>query len=380
MKHKVVGTLWVLCSLIPAIADAQRLRVDNGPSWFQADFDGSTITCVDNVSNGSDTIRRVSRAAVNDVDFARSTIKVGDYGVPYIEFWCKDERACWRRSREIPSVEELTPSVEVDASCRSVQECQEFLNRLRDAAASIYTPERPSRPTSRAPAPPEVVIDGSNIPSRIDFPGSSSPKVAPAPAPPAPRPQPSPAPRIPLVELLPPASSIGGAPTSPSDNVLLPRPPPATPSEAPSGLDADPFAPIPLTFRDIFRNFVDSTRQIASDVRKGARNLVQQYSGGIGPFLLDKWAGDKLDEGSTYLLKEYLKLQVFEYAKGVAESVAVENLFGVSTSDLPEAFQRDKALWAASIQKTADRSPSSALDEVRAINGLVEHAGLEVLR
>jgi len=168
MRPTILFLALLLVPVEAIFAQIVRIRVQYGTSVSLAEFDGDTIT---HSSIELSVVRRRSSAPVTEIDFDRTRVRV-ENGSPYIEFFCKAGTRCWSDGPGYDSY------IDHNVGCPSVQECQAFLDLLRVAVDTRYSPSR-RPPAPSPPAPPESVIDGSKIPSRIDFPGPS--KTAPAP-------------------------------------------------------------------------------------------------------------------------------------------------------------------------------------------------------
>ena len=183
-----IGVIGMLCCLCSGMAAAQSLRSVVGAYSTSIEFDGqSVIYTFSNAREG-----RTSRAVANLADIDLSLSSVHGESTIYLTLRCKSGASCWDYGGPI-SPEQLYGDRLQYPECNSHAECQNFLDQLRTAALSTPEPYRPPPPPIRQPAPPETVIDGSNIPSRIDFPPRAT---MPKPAPASPRPA-TPAPATP---------------------------------------------------------------------------------------------------------------------------------------------------------------------------------------
>jgi hypothetical protein len=334
-----VLTLASLC-VDASIAGGQfaRTRVSsNGPSWIDVQFDGRTLTVVEQVSDGSDTrsntIRHQYQAQIGDIDFSRTSIKT-ENGYPFIEFWCQANVPCFQTRRLLPYEDPLDPRRQLDVYCTTLEQCRDLLGRLRPQSGSGPSPVRggapvtrpavpspppapppkvdcealrskyypagqrpqlppecltdidrmsvyqpvPRRPAAPAPtAPQETVIDGSRIPSRIDF---SKPAPSPVPAPVTPPVAVPPPPSPPTPEPSRPVRP----PTSPSTgyrDLFEPLPPP---SPLPWGMVHGPLTPPPTPTEEMPRwldGILDSASRnpFVRELRHVQREGVREYFG-----------------------------------------------------------------------------------------------------
>src|SRR5688500_11095406 len=162
MRHWTALIVFFLSVAIDVAAQPLSMRFQEGSSHITTHFDGETVTVVDFTSDGRNTMERRSSAALNAVDLGRSRVKnVNGYSV--LELWCKSDRPCFRQN----DYERLI--VSIDATCPTREECNRFLDHLRNVACNslratygaALPPECRNDPAStyrpgKAPTPPPV--------------------------------------------------------------------------------------------------------------------------------------------------------------------------------------------------------------------------------
>jgi hypothetical protein len=153
-------------------------------AWGQeATFDGYNIEVRFNEENGRNGSMH---APVNMLDVNGAKVCADCNGGPYIEFNCSNGIQCASGSMKYTGLvivgegEKLNQNPTVNDSiitvvCSSVSECEEFLRAVRTSGQATQNPtdsnayRRPSASSTPAPPAQEPVIDGSRIPSQINF-------------------------------------------------------------------------------------------------------------------------------------------------------------------------------------------------------------------
>lgn len=391
------GVLFVMLLVaVPAGAQGISTSLTDGPVQEFVRFDGVTLV---HETRGFDGFRQVETVAIADLDMSGARM-VSNGTVAAISLRCRaTSGSCIRTSASVRvagSVQTVNDTAaESSLRCRPA-DCAQLFTAIRGGSAagvpagrqtpincealrstyaaggqqialppectteldrlSTYQPGKAAQPPTAPPR--ETVIDGSKIPSHIDF-------SRPAPAPTSP----SPTPNVPGSPPTPAVSSPA-SPVTPSPPPVVGNPPTPSPATLPEPDAA--YAPIPLTFFDVFKNFERWARETASAAMQAARDLVNEYSEGFATFLFDEWSGDDFDAGPTALLKGYLHEQVKDQASRLLESEASRSLLGRPMSELPIEFQRDKAVWDAAARHAFEgKTLTGGFDEVKAIGELI---------
>ena len=307
-------------------------------------FDGPTITHEVFETDGSSTHRSRSSALVAELDLARSNVRV-ENGYPFLEFWCNAGLRCWSYG---PGYEAY---INHDVSCPSIEECHAFLQRLRDA---VDVRRAPPPEQTRPDAPPETVIDGSNIPSRIDFASPSAPSATSAPA----RTAPSPPPTLP-----PPAPDPPTATAGPPDV--------GTPGRAlPSGTGA-------RSINDILDDLDSDAGGRSNDSAAAPKNWVEENLEGFLTTLFDEWAEREPDDGLFDVMASAFRELVIEesqeFVQEYMQGVLSQQVLGQSWESLPIEFRKDKEFIDATFARVFDPfSLSTAFEHVNKLGELFD--------
>jgi hypothetical protein len=357
MQISVKRTLmWAAVSVAmatPSLGQSLRVHRQEGPSSSSAHYDGQQVRIESVVSNGTATSRQTFTAAVGDLNFTTSAVKVNEEGVPYIEFGCKYDRSCW--DTHDSGWGATNPTSMAVVACASRQECQDFLSHLKSAycngLAATYRPstDRPTLPGEcqgalerattyrqgqtppRATAPAEPVIDGSTIPSRIDFPEST--RIVPT---------------APVVA--PPVTPVAPPPTA------TPVAPAVTPVPArPRGVSASPanvesYAPL----FHVPSLPINKVEELGAGLFEESVRSALRSEGRVSP--------------TRYVAKELVQDQVKALLREGAALVSA----GRSWRELPEALRRDAAVSEAALERIFDPGLKTGVALVNSLGELFD--------
>ena len=327
-----IGVIGMVCCLCSGTAAAQSLRSVVGPYSTSMEFDGqSVIYTYSNAREG-----RTSRAIANLSDIDLSLSSVHGESTIYLTLRCKSGTSCWDYGGPI-SPEQLYGDRLQYPSCESHAECQSFLDQLRSAALSTPEPYRPPPPPVRQPAPPETVIDGSNIPSRIDFPPRAT---TPKPAPASPRP-PTPAP-------------------------ATPPPPPAPRTAPPRAVATTPGPTAPRAINDILDDLDPASAGGSRNPANSPQKWVEDNAESFLTDVFDDWA-DR-DDGLFNVMADALRGLVVAPAERFVEEFVQKYMrdgfskvaFGQSWESLPIEFRTDHEFMEATFDRVSEPFSLSA--------------------
>jgi hypothetical protein len=349
-----------LAAVVFGIASACLGQVRVSHESTVSTFDGRyvTVTYLEGEPNGR---KGSMRAPIEGIDLVKADVSSPYDGTWWIVLQCRDKfgTTCFT---DLNTGAELAWFSYPYVSCSSRSECDSFLKALKDAAtgstrqssgrpaessqiksaedASTYGPSgRSARSTKDKPAD-EPVIDGSKIPSQINFnkPGATNKKTD---APESPKP---------TVE---PLSSYLG-----SDNPG---------AKKASANDTEKFG-------SLFDSGAAQGQTSASGPAEARRRAVEINSAEVekyGAGLFDEARKGRLQtvgDPLRYAAREYFT----EQYKRLAENETSYVFTGKAFDELPEEFRKDYAVWDTSLKRLHPFSAKRGLQQVDALGSLLD--------